>query len=84
MLGFPDGSAGRESASVQETQVQSLGGKDPLGEEKATQSSVLAWKTPWTEEPGGCSPKSCTDSDVIEHELAHRRSDQRGAASSHF
>ena len=34
-------------------QVQSLGQKDPLKKEMATQSSVLAWKIPWTEEPGG-------------------------------
>ena len=33
--------------------VQSLGGEDPLEEEVATQSSILAWRIPWTEEPGG-------------------------------
>ena len=38
---------------MQETWVQSLGCKDPLGEEMATHSSILAWKIPWTEEPGG-------------------------------
>ena len=37
---------------MRETQVQSLGGKDPLEKEMATHSSVLAWKIPWTEEPG--------------------------------
>ena len=37
----------------QETQVLSLGQEDPLEEEMATHSSVLAWKIPWTEEPGG-------------------------------
>ena len=36
-----------------ETQVVSLGWKDPLEEETATHSSILAWKTPWTEGPGG-------------------------------
>ena len=36
-----------------ETRVQSLGRKDPLEEEMATHSSTLAWKIPWTEEPGG-------------------------------
>ena len=36
-----------------ETQVQSLGWEDPLEEETATHSSVLAWRIPWTEEPGG-------------------------------
>ena len=38
---------------MQETQVQSLGGEDPLQEEMATHSSILPWKTSWTEEPGG-------------------------------
>ena len=36
-----------------ETRVQSLGGEDPLEEEMATHSSILAWRIPWTEEPGG-------------------------------
>ena len=35
-----------------ETWVQSLGWEDPLEEEMATHSSILAWKIPWTEEPG--------------------------------
>ena len=35
-----------------ETWVQSLGWEDPLEKEMATQSSILAWKIPWTEEPG--------------------------------
>ena len=38
---------------MQETQVQSLGQEDPLEEEMATRSSILALKIPWTEEPGG-------------------------------
>ena len=37
---------------MQETWVQSLGLEDPLEKEMATHSSTLAWKTPWTEEPG--------------------------------
>ena len=36
----------------QETRVQSLGQEDPLEKEMATHSSILAWKIPWTEEPG--------------------------------
>ena len=36
-----------------ETWVQSLGGEDPLEEGMATHSSILAWRIPWTEEPGG-------------------------------
>ena len=39
----------------QETQVRSLGQEDPLGEEMATHSSVLAREIPWTEEPGGAT-----------------------------
>ena len=37
---------------MQETQVSSLGWEDPLEEEMATHSSILAWKIPWREEPG--------------------------------
>ena len=36
-----------------ETQVRSLGGEDPLEREMATHSSTVAWRIPWTEEPGG-------------------------------
>ena len=39
--------------AMQETQVQSLGGEDPLEKEIETHSSILAWRIPWTEEPGG-------------------------------
>ena len=39
--------------AMQETQVQSLVGEDPLEKEMTTHSSILAWKIPWTEEPGG-------------------------------
>ena len=38
---------------MQEMWVQSLGWEDPLEEEMATHSSILAWRIPWTEEPGG-------------------------------
>ena len=39
--------------AVQETLVQSLGQEDPLEKEMATHSSIFAWRTSWTEEPGG-------------------------------
>ena len=39
--------------AMQETWVQSLGQEDPLEEGTATHSSILAWRIPWTEEPGG-------------------------------
>ena len=38
---------------MQDTQVQSLGGEDPLEKEMATHSSIVAWRVPWTEDPGG-------------------------------
>ena len=41
---------------MQMTQVRSLGQEDPLEEEVATHSSILAWKIPWTEEPSGLQP----------------------------
>ena len=39
--------------AMQKTQVRSLGQEYPLEKEKATNSSILAWEIPWTEEPGG-------------------------------
>ena len=53
MMDFPGGSAVTIHWPRQEMQVRSLGGEDPLEEEMATHSSILAWEIPWTEEPGG-------------------------------
>ena len=39
--------------AMQETQVRSLGWEDPLEKETATHSGILAWRIPWTEDPGG-------------------------------
>ena len=39
--------------AMQETKVQFLGGEDPLKKEMVTHSNILAWRIPWTEEPGG-------------------------------
>ena len=53
---FPGGSVVKCSPAMQklqETEVQSLDGEDPLEEGMATHSSVLAWRIPWTEEPDG-------------------------------
>ena len=38
---------------MQETWIRSLGREDPLEEERATHSNILAWETPWTQKPGG-------------------------------
>ena len=43
---------GRILPAMLETQVQSLGPEDPLEKGMATHSSILAWRIPWTEEPG--------------------------------
>ena len=52
-MGFPGGSAVKNPPVMQETQVYYLGWEDPLEKEMATHSSILAWKIPRTEEPGG-------------------------------
>ena len=53
--------------TMQETWVQSLGGEDPLEEEMAVHSSILAWRLLWTEEPGGLqSVGSHRESDTTE------------------
>ena len=52
-LDFPDGSAIKNPPVMQEVWVRSLGREDPLEKEMATHSSILAWRIPWTEEPGG-------------------------------
>ena len=49
---FSDGPVVKNLPAMQETRVQSLGQEDSLEKEMATQSSILAWEIPWTEEPG--------------------------------
>jgi len=51
---------------MQETWVQSLGWEDLLEKEMATHSSILAWKIPWTEEPGYYSPWGHKELDTTE------------------
>ena len=52
--------------AMQETQVQSLGQEDPLENGMATHSSILAWRIPWTEEPGKLQSKGSQNSDTTE------------------
>jgi len=52
-MGFSGGSVVKNPPAKQETQVQSVGWEDPLEKEIAIYPSILAWKMPWTEEPGG-------------------------------
>ena len=54
--GLPRWLSGKESPAMQEPQelwIQSMDQEDPLEEGMATHSSILAWRNPWTEEPGG-------------------------------
>ena len=78
---FPGGSEDEASAckaedlgSIPETWVRSLGQEDPLEKEMAAHSSTLAWKIPWTEEPGACySPWGRKESDTTERLHLHFR-----------
>ena len=51
--GLSDGSEVKNPLEMQEMRVKTLGQEDPLEEDMATHSSILAWEIPWTEEPGG-------------------------------
>ena len=53
-------------SAVWETGVQSLGKEDPLEKEMATPSSILAWRIPWTEEPGRLQSAECRRIDAFE------------------
>ena len=56
----------RNLLAMQETLVRSLGWEDPLEEEKATYSSILAWEIPWTGEPGGLQSRGLQ---IVGHDL---------------
>ena len=61
-------------SAMQETQVRSLSGEDPLEKEMATHSSVLAWRIPWSEKPGGLQSMGS-------HRVGHDWSDLAAAAA---
>ena len=54
---------------MRETWVWSLGREDPLEKEMATHSSILAWKIPWTEEPGGLQSMGLQ---IVRHDMTER------------
>ena len=64
-MGFPGGSVVKNPPAMQETRAQSLGLEDLLAKEMATNSSILAWEIPRTEEPGGLQSMELQDSDMI-------------------
>ena len=51
-LGFPGGASGIKNRSANAGDIRDVGQKDPLEEGMTTHSSILAWRIPWTEEPG--------------------------------
>ena len=66
-LGFPGGAVVKNLLAMRETWVRSLGQEDPSEKEMATHSGILAWKIPWTEEPGGLQSMG---SQRVGHDLA--------------
>ena len=56
----------RNLPAVRETWIRSLGWEEPLEKEMATNSSIIAWRIPWTEGPGGYSPWGHKESDMTE------------------
>ena len=52
-MGFPVAQTVKRLPAMQETWVRTLSQEDPLEKEMATHSSILAWRIPWKEEPGG-------------------------------
>ena len=73
-MGFPGGTSGKEPACQckrTKMMVRSLGWEDPLEEEMEIHSSILAWKTLWTEKPGGLQSMEVTESDMTEVTVQH-------------
>ena len=73
-VSFPGGSAVKNPAmqELQEMQIQSLGWEDPREEGMATHSSILDWRIPWTEEPGGLySPEGHKGLDMTDQLSTH-------------
>ena len=63
---FPVAHTVRKLLAMQETQVPSLGGEDPLEKGMATHSSILAWRIPRTEEPSGLQSMGLQELDMTE------------------
>ena len=61
------GSHGKESVCYAGDPGSIPGQKDPLEKEMATHSNIFAWKTPWTEEPGGLHPRGHKELDMTKH-----------------
>ena len=64
LLGFPVSKLVKNLPAMQETQVRFLGQEDPLEKEMTIHSSILAWRIPWTEEPGRLQSMGSQESDT--------------------
>ena len=73
LLGFPGGSVVKNLPAKQKMQVRSLGQEDPLEEGTTTNSSILAWEIPWTEELGRLESMG---SQRVRHDRGTNRSDE--------
>ena len=71
--GFPGGSVIKNPSAKQQVWVWSPVQEDPLEKKMATHSSILAWRIPWTEEPGSCSPCGHKELDITESPNNKRR-----------
>ena len=69
-MGFPGGAMVENlpanAGDIRQMQVRSPGWEDPLEKGMATHSSILAWRIPWTEEPGGLQATGSQESDTTE------------------
>ena len=65
-MGFPSGSVVKNPPAMWETWVRSQGWDDPLKEGMATHSSILAWRIPWSEGPGGLQSMGHKELDMTE------------------
>ena len=70
-LGFPHNLVVKNPSAMQEMQASSLGQEDPLEEAMTTHSSILAWRLPWTEEPGGLQSMGSQRVRHDRNDLAH-------------
>ena len=71
-MGFPGGSVVNNLLAMQEIWVQPLGQEDPLEEEMATHSTILAWRISWTEETGRLQSMGSQKSQIGLSDLAHK------------
>ena len=66
-MDFPGGSVVKNLPEVQEMRVRFVGQEDPLEKGMATHSNILAWRIPWTEEPGGLQSMGSQSQTQLSH-----------------